>query len=100
MLIIIKVFIILFLLMGIGNNLEIFKVNSKLSFEVSVQVCFLLGQTEGERKAFFEGCKKGGHYLQEDLVVIGHEKVSPFVKLILPLFSILLDHLINKDCRT
>ena len=86
--------------MGIGNNLEIFKVNSKLSFEVSVQVCFLLGQTEGERKSFFEGCKKGEHYLQEDLVVIRYEKVSPFVKLILPLFSFLLDHLINKDCRT
>ena len=34
---------------------------SKLFFQLSVQVYSLYGQTEGERKVFFRGCKKGGH---------------------------------------
>ena len=32
---------------------------SKLSFQFSVSVCSLLGQSEGEREAFLERCKKG-----------------------------------------
>ena len=59
MLTIIKVFIILFLLVRIRNILAIFKTNSKLSFQMSVQVYSLLGQTEGEWKAFFEGARSG-----------------------------------------
>ena len=47
MLTIIKMFIILFLLVRIGNILAI--------------LYSVLGQTEEERKAFFGGCKKGGH---------------------------------------
>ena len=59
MLTIIKVFIILFLLVRIRNILAIFKGNSKLSFQMSVQVYSLLGQTEGEWKAFLEGARSG-----------------------------------------
>ena len=31
---------------------------------MSVQVYSLLGQTEEEKKAFFRGCKKGGHIVR------------------------------------
>ena len=48
----------------IGNTHAIFKTINKLSFQLSVQVCSLLVQSEGERKAFFEGCKKGGHIVR------------------------------------
>ena len=37
---------------------------SKLSFQLSVQIYSLLGQTEGERKAFFGGFKKGDHIVR------------------------------------
>ena len=50
---------------------------------MSVQVYFLLGQTEGERKAFLEDAKRGTtfwDYPQQHLVVIRDAKVSPFVK--------------------
>ena len=63
MLTIIKVLIILFLLKGIGDILAIFKKISKFSF-VSVQIDSLLTQTEGERKAFFEGFKKGDRIMR------------------------------------
>ena len=71
---------------------------------MSVQVYSLLAQTEGERKAFLEGSKKGaalGDYPREYLVVIRDEKLSPFVKfeIILLLFCFLLDPLTNKHCR-
>ena len=56
---VIKVFVTLFLLVGIGNNLVISKKINKLYFQLSVQIYSLLGQTEGEKRAFFEGCKKG-----------------------------------------
>ena len=65
-----------------------------------------LGQTEREKKEFFGGCKKEGSrlrgYLQEYLIVIKDEKVSPFVifEIILPLLCCLLDPLTNKDCKT
>ena len=103
--VIIKVFIILFLLVGIANILEIFKIVSKLSFQLSFQVYSLLSQTEEERKAFFRGRKKGDHIMrlrQEHFVVIGNEKVSPYVKfeIILPLLCFLLDPLTNKLCST
>ena len=72
---------------------------------MSVQVYSLLGQTEGERKDFFRGCKKRDtlwDYALEHLVVIRDEKVSPFLKLekILLLLCFLLDHLTNKHCST
>ena len=45
---------------GIGNTLWQFsKQISKIFFQLSVQVHFLLDQTEKERKAFLGGCKKG-----------------------------------------
>ena len=61
MLTIIKVFTILFLLCLLeqGKPRQFSKEISKLSFQLSVQVCSLLGQSEGERQAFFGGCKKG-----------------------------------------
>ena len=62
MLTIIKVFIILFLLClwEQGTPWQFSKQISKLSFELSLQIYSVLGQTEGERKAFFGGCKKEG----------------------------------------
>ena len=50
---------------------------------MNVQVYYLLGQTEGERKTFLRGCKKGGHIVrlpQEHLVDYEMKKLSPFVK--------------------
>ena len=81
---------------------------SKLSFQLSIQVYSLLGQTEGEMKIFLEGARKRArgaycaHYLQEHLVVIRDWKVSPFVKfeIILPLFFFLLYPLTNNHCRS
>ena len=65
MLTIIKVFIILFLLLRIGTILAIFRINQlKICFQLSVKVFSLLNQTEGERKAFLGGYKKGGHIVQ------------------------------------
>ena len=97
--------IILFLLAGIGNILAISKLSQYVLLQLRVKVYSLLGQTEGERKTFFKGCKKGGtfwDYSQEHLVVIRDEKVSPFVKFetILPFLYFLLDPLTNKHCRT
>ena len=62
---------------------------------MSVQVYSLLGQTEGERKAFLKGARRGAtlwDYHEEHLEVIRDEKVSPFVKfeIILPFLSFLL----------
>ena len=106
MLAIIKVFIILFLLClwEQGTPWQFSKQISKLSFQLSFQMYSLLGQTEGESKAFFGGCKKRGHivrYPQEHLVVMRDEKVSPFVKfeIIQPLLCFLSDPLTNKHCR-
>ena len=60
---IIKVFIILFLLClwEWGTPWQFLKQISKLTFQLSVQVYSLLGQTEGERKAFLQGTRKGVH---------------------------------------
>ena len=49
---------------GTGKTLAIFKQISKLSFQLSVQIYSLLGQTEGERKTFFGGCQKGDHIVR------------------------------------
>ena len=107
MLTIIKVFIILFLLClwEQGTPWQFSKQIRKLSFQLSFQIYSLLGQTEGERKAFFGGCKKGDHivrYPQEYLVVMRDEKVYPFVKfeIIQPLLCFLSDSLTNKHCKT
>ena len=42
-----------------GTAWQFSKQISKLSFQLSVQIYSLLGQTEGERKALFGGYKKG-----------------------------------------
>ena len=50
---------------------------SKLSIQLSVQVCSLLGQSESEKKAFLEGARTGAtflDYLQQQFVVIRDEK--------------------------
>ena len=65
----------------------------------------LLGQTEGEGKAFLGGSKKGGQivgYPHNHLVVIRKEKISPFVKfeIILNLLCFILHLLTNKLSRT
>ena len=72
-----------------------------LSFQLSVQVCSLLGQNEGERKACFEGCKKEGYIVKLPPRALGcHKrwKVSPFVKfeIVLPLLWLSLDPFRNK----
>ena len=77
---------------------------SKLSFLLSVQVHYFLGQSEEERKTFFGGCKKGDalcDYPQEYLIVIKDEKVCPLMKfgIILTLLYCLLDPLTNKHRR-
>ena len=59
MLIIIKVFIILFLLCLWEIVGQFSKQINNFSFQLSVQVYSLLGQSEGEKKAFFGGRKKG-----------------------------------------
>ena len=106
MLTIIKVFITLFLLCLWGQRTpwKFSKQISKFSFQLSVQICSLFGQTEAERNVFFGGCKKGStlwDYTQEPLAVIRDEKVSPSVKfeIILPLVCFLLDPLTNKYCK-
>ena len=54
---IIKVFIILFLLVRIGNILATFKINQLALLSIECPGIFSFGHTEGERKAFFEGFK-------------------------------------------
>ena len=62
MLTIIKVFIILFLLCQWeqGTPWQFSKQISKLSFQLSVQIYSVLGQTEGERNASFGKVQEGG----------------------------------------
>ena len=85
------------------GNFQNESVTSPFSW-VSRSILFL-AKMKGE-KGLFEGMKKGvvtlWDYLQEHLVVVRDEKVSPFVKLeiILPLLCFLLDSLTNKYCRT
>ena len=107
MLTIIKVFIILFLfcLKERGTPWQFSKQISKLSFQLSVKVFYLLGQIKGGSKTFFGGYKKGvtlWDYSQEHFVVIREEKVYPFVKfkIIPPFLCFSLDTLKNKYCKT
>ena len=86
-----KVFIILFLLVGIGNILVIW---------VSRYILFL-AKLKGKGRPFLEGARRATmlwNYPQEHLVVI---KVPPFVKykIIQPLLCFLLDSLRNMHCR-
>ena len=107
MLIVIKVFIILFLLClwEQGTPWQFSKQISKLSFQLSFQIYCLIAQIEGERKAFYGGCKKEDHIVilspRAFLVVMRDEKVFPFVKveIILLLLCFLPNSLTNKHCR-
>ena len=77
MLTIIKVFIILFLLClwKQGTPWQFSKQISKLYFQLSFQIYSLLGQTEGEGKAFFGGCKKGDNIVRLSPRALGcHER--------------------------
>ena len=62
----IKVFIILFLLClwEQGTRWQFSKQISKLSFQLSFLICSLLAQTEGQKRSFLEGCKKGDHIVR------------------------------------
>ena len=85
--------------MGIGNTL-FSKQISKLYFQSSIQVYSLLEKTEGQRKAFFGGCKKevggggeGGALWdsdQEHLVVKRNGKAYNLVKfeIVIPSFLV------------
>ena len=69
---------------------------SKLSFQLSVQVSSLLSQTEEQKKAFFEGCKKGGCIVRLLPRAFGCQKkwkVCLFLKfeIILPILCYVLD---------
>ena len=66
MLTIIKKFIILFLLclQKQGTPWQFSKQISKLSFQLSVQICSLLDQTEGERNAFFGRTQEEGPHCE------------------------------------
>ena len=92
--------------MGIGNTLAIFKTNQQALLSVKCPGIFSPWPNWRERKACFEVCKNRGgtswHYLQEHLVVVRDEKVSPFVQfeIILPILCFLLDLLTSKHCRT
>ena len=43
---------------------------------MGVQVCLLLGQTEGEKKAFSGGCKKGCHVVRLPQRALGCHKTK------------------------
>ena len=77
MLTIIKEFIILFLfcLWEQRTPWQFSKQISKLSFQLSFQIYYLLAQTEGERKTFLDGgCKKGDHIVRLSPKALGcHE---------------------------
>ena len=47
---------------GNREHLGSFQKISKVPFQLGIEVYSLLGQTKGDRKAFFGGCKKGGHF--------------------------------------
>ena len=90
-----------------GNIRQFKKQISKISFQLSVQVCSLLGKSEGEKKTFLGGCKKGagGQIMRFHPRVLDCHKrwtISPFLKLeiILPLLCFLLDPLTDKQWRT
>ena len=68
----VKVFIILFLL--VGTPWQFSKQISKLSFQISIQIYFLLEQTQGERKAFYGGLKKGNHIVRLPPKALGSHK--------------------------
>ena len=57
-----------------GTAWQFSKQISKLSFQLSVQIYSLLGQTEGERKAFFGGCQKGDHIVRLSQRALGCHK--------------------------
>ena len=50
------------------------KLISKLCFQLSFQVYSLLGQTLGEREAFFDGCKKRSHIVRLPRRALGCHK--------------------------
>ena len=71
-----KVFIILLLLClwEQGTPRQFSKQIRKLSFQLSVQMYFLLYQTEGERNTFFGGCKKRDHIVRLSPRALGCHK--------------------------
>ena len=90
---------------GKGNTKAISEQVSKVSFQLSFQVCSLLGQSEGERKASFGGCKKEGNIVRLVSRTVGcHKrwKVSPFFEIWNHLITpfLFLEPLTNKHIKT
>ena len=83
----------------IGSTLEIFKTNQLALLSIKSPSIFSSWSNWREEEGlFWRGCKKGAALwddLQEYLVVIRNEKVSPFVKFetIVPFLCFLLDPL-------
>ena len=83
---IIKVFIILLLLVGIGNILAIFKINQQVLLSIDCLVSryiLLLSKLKQRRRLFLKGERREAtlrDYPQGHLIVIRDERVSPFVK--------------------
>ena len=105
MLTIIKVFIILFLFVGIENILAIFKINKEVHLSIECPGIFSSWPNGiGEEDLFWRVQEGVPHcdYPQKHLVVIINEKVSHFVKfkIILPFLCFSLYSLTNKHCRT
>ena len=105
MLTIIKVFIILFVPVGIGNILRVSKQGSKLFFQMSFQVYSRLGQTERGGRPFLESQKRELSSIRLPPRALGkckRWKNFSFWKfeIILPVRCCLVEPLTNKCCRT
>ena len=59
---------------GIGTSWQMSRQISKLSFQLNAQIYSLLGQTEGERKAFLDGARRGGRIVRLPPKTLGCHK--------------------------
>ena len=62
-----------------GTPCQFSKQISKISFQLTVQIYTLLGQTEGEKKVYFGGCKKRDHIVGLSPRALGcHKRLKIF----------------------
>ena len=59
---------------GKRNTRSISKQINKVSFQLSIQLCSLLRQSEWEGKTFFSGCKKEGNIVRLPSRALGCHK--------------------------